>query len=415
MKIKKDFDFSGNRIEGIHKLHDYPAMLVPNIVEKIIKEYAEKNDVIFDPFGGSGTVAVCANRLGHNAISNDINPLARFIMKVKTTKLDLLKLTRKFDAVNELLNNTEDFSDAQEFLPQGRFFENWYTKEVLLKLSYIREIINKFYDADVKDFFMLCFLQTARKCSLQRQGEFKMYKISPEKRKNYNPDAVKIFLEILKINFEIMKKDILEKENAINKDCSTKIINFRTDEGFLQEYNNAVDLVITSPPYGDSATTVDYEQFSRFANEWLEIEKPEKLHKKMLGGKTIKEEIAFGIPELDAAISKISSVKRRHEVITFYRDYKKSISNIGKTLKRGGIVCFVVANRTVGGIILTTDTVTEEMLKEEGFCFIEKFEREIQRKRIPLKNSPSNEKGNKQSTMTKEYIIVMKKQENEKL
>ena len=121
------------------------------------------------------------------------------------------------------------------------------------------------------------------------------------------------------------------------------------------------------------------------------------------------------MPELYAAISKISSVKRRHEVITFYRDYKKSISNIGKTLKRGGIVCFVVANRTVGGIILPTDTVTEEMLKEEGFCFIEKFEREIQRKRIPLKNSPSNEKGNKQSTMTKEYIIVMKKQENEKL
>lgn len=412
---EKDFCFSGSRIKGIHKLHDYPAMLVPDLVEKIIRKYASENDTIFDPFGGSGTVAVCANKLGHNTISNDINPLARFITKVKTTKLDLLKLTRKFDAVNELLNNTEDFSDAQEFLPQGRFFENWYTKEVLLKLSYIREIINKFYDADVKDFFMLCFLQTARKCSLQRQGEFKMYKIPAEKRENYNPNAVKIFLEILKINFEIMKKDILEKENADNKNCFTKIINFRADEEFPQEYNNAVDLVITSPPYGDSTTTVAYEQFSRFANEWLGIEEAKKLHSKMLGGRIIREEIAFGIPELDAAISKISSVKRRHEVITFYRDYKKSISNIGKTLKRGGIVCFVVANRTVGGIILPTDTVTEEMLKEEGFCFIEKFEREIQRKRIPLKNSPSNEKGNKQSTMTKEYIIVMKKQENEKL
>ena len=406
---EKDFDFSDNKIEGIHKLHDYPAMLVPDLVEKIIREYASENDTIFDPFGGSGTVAVCANRLGHNAISNDINPLARFITKVKTTKLDLFKLTRKFDAVTELLNNTENFSDAEEFLPQGIFFKNWYSKEVLLKLSYIKEIIDKFYDTDIKDFFMLCFLQTARKCSLQRQGEFKMYKISPEKRKNYNPDPVKIFLEILKINFEIIKKDILEKENATNKNCSTKIINFRADEGFSQEYNNAVDLIITSPPYGDSATTVAYEQFSRFANEWMKIEKPEKLHKKMLGGKIIKEEIAFGIPELDNAISKISSVKRRHEVITFYRDYKKSISNIAKTLKKGGVACFVVANRTVSGIILPTDTVTEEMLKEEGFCFIEKFEREIQRKRMPLKNSPSNEKGNKQSTMSKEYIIIMKK------
>ena len=278
-----------------------------------------------------------------------------------------------------------------------------------MKLCYIREIINKFYDADVKDFFMLCFLQTARKCSLQRQGEFKMYKISPEKRKNYNPDAVKIFLEILKINFEIMKKDILEKENAINKDCSTKIINFRTDEGFPQEYNNAVDLVITSPPYGDSATTVAYEQFSRFANEWLEIEKPEKLHKKMLGGKTIKEEIAFEIPELDNAISKISSVKRRHEVITFYRDYKKSISNIGKTLKRGGIVCFVVANRTVGGVILPTDLATIKMFEENEFELIDKFERNINRKRMPLKNSPTNQKGKKQETMLKEHIIIMQK------
>ena len=204
MKIKKDFDFSDSKIDGIHKLHDYPAMLVPDLVEKIIREHACENDIIFDPFGGSGTVAVCTNFLGHNAISNDINPLARFITKVKTTKLDPLKLTRKFDAVTELLNNTEDFSDAEEFLPQRIFFKNWYSKEVFLKLCYIREIINKFYDADVKDFFMLCFLQTARKCSLQRQGEFKMYKISPEKRKNYNPDAVKIFLKILKINF-VMK------------------------------------------------------------------------------------------------------------------------------------------------------------------------------------------------------------------
>lgn len=63
----------------------------------------------------------------------------------------------------------------------------------------------------------------------------------------------------------------------------------------------------------------------------------------------------------------------------------------------------------MSGIILPTDTATEEMLKEEGFHLIEKFERKIQRKRMPSKNSPSNKKGNKQSTMSKEYIIIMKK------
>ena len=51
MKIKKDFDFSDSKINGIHKLHNYPAMLVPDLVEKIIREYASVNDTIFDPFG----------------------------------------------------------------------------------------------------------------------------------------------------------------------------------------------------------------------------------------------------------------------------------------------------------------------------------------------------------------------------
>lgn len=406
---EKDFDFSGSKIEGIHKLHDYPAMLVPDLVEKIIREYAQENDVIFDPFGGSGTVAVCANKLGHNAISNDINPLANFITKVKTTQLDLLKLTRKVDAVSEILKNVEIFEEAEEFIMQGEHFENWYSREALLKLSWIRELISKIYDKDIKDFFMLCFLQTARKCSLQRQGEFKMYKISPEKRKNYNPDAVKIFLEILKINFEIMKKDILEKENADNKNCSTKIINFRADEEFPQEYNDAINMVITSPPYGDTSTTVAYEQFSRFANEWLEIENPAKLHKKMLGGTKIREEINFGIPELDTAISQISSTKRRYEVAAFYLDYRKSISNISKILKRNGKLCFVVANRTVGGIILPTDVATIKMFEQNGFELIDKFERNIHRKRMPSKNSPSNQRGKKQETMLKEHIIIMMK------
>lgn len=168
-------------------------------------------------------------------------------------------------------------------------------------------------------------------------------------------------------------------------------------------------MVITSPPYGDTKTTVAYEQFSRFANEWLEIENPAKLHKEMLGGTKICEEINFGILELDSAISRISSIKRRYEVAAFYLDYKKSISNISKILKRKGKLCFVVANRTVGGIILPTDEATIKMFEENGFELIDKFERNIHRKRMPLKNSPTNKKGQKQETMLKEHIIIMEK------
>jgi len=33
--------------------------------------------------------------------------------------------------------------------------------------------------------------------------------------------------------------------------------------------DESVDIVITSPPYGDSRTTVAYGQYSRFSLEWL--------------------------------------------------------------------------------------------------------------------------------------------------
>ena len=48
------------------------------------------------------------------------------------------------------------------------------------------------------------------------------------------------------------------------------------------------DIILTSPPYGDSRTTVAYGQFSTFINEWLGFKEARKLDKQLLGGKVDK-------------------------------------------------------------------------------------------------------------------------------
>ncbi|XZJ61947.1 hypothetical protein ACSXEL_17120 (plasmid) [Clostridium perfringens] len=51
---------------------------------------------------------------------------------------------------------------------------------------------------------------------------------------------------------------------------------------------NSFDLLITSPPYGDSKTTVAYGQFSRLSLQWLNLEmemEVNQLDNVMLGGK----------------------------------------------------------------------------------------------------------------------------------
>lgn len=80
-----------------HGFHKYPAKFFPELPRWLIKRYSKENDLILDPFSGSGTVNVEALLIKRNSIGIDVDPFSRFISKVKTTPLpvDELENTRK--------------------------------------------------------------------------------------------------------------------------------------------------------------------------------------------------------------------------------------------------------------------------------------------------------------------------------
>ena len=102
-------------------------------------------------------------------------------------------------------------------------------------------------------------------------------------------------------------------------------------------------------------------------------------------------------------------IKRYYEVISFLEDYEMSISNVSKKIRKGGRVCFVVGNRTVKGVQIPLDFFTAEKFEANGFKLDEIIVRNIPSKRMPSKNSPTNEKGKLVSTMTFEYIVILTK------
>jgi len=171
---------------------------------------------------------------------------------------------------------------------------------------------------------------------------------------------------------------------------------------------NSVDIVITSPPYGDSRTTVAYGQYSRLSSEWLGI-LDKNIYKESIGGEKINSIHSFGYAPLDNSIKKISSInlKRCLEVASFYIDLEKSIKNVSSVIKKGGYACYVVANRKVLGISLPTDKSIKYFFEENGFSHVNTFSRIIPNKRMPLKNSPTNVAGKTEETMNREYIIIM--------
>lgn len=84
----------GTRRTGTaHEFYRYPARFPPSFAEEVIAAFSEPGDVVLDPYVGGGTTLVAAQALGRRSIGADINPLATFVTRVKTTRLSPTEIT----------------------------------------------------------------------------------------------------------------------------------------------------------------------------------------------------------------------------------------------------------------------------------------------------------------------------------
>ena len=172
---------------------------------------------------------------------------------------------------------------------------------------------------------------------------------------------------------------------------------------------NSVDLVVTSPPYGDSHTTVAYGQFSKYSLLWLGYSKERALEvdKQSIGGR--RNSVALESRTLEKTVQKIRGKKRAEEVCDFFIDLHRCLEKISGVMKSGEYACFVLGNRTVSKVKVPTDKILVEIGKELRLEHKTTIQREIPSKRIPWKSSPSNIPGDKVDTISKESIVVLNK------
>lgn len=410
---KKYIDFSwdfvgANTKQFTHCYHNYPAMMIPQIAERILAKYGAGSHTLFDPYCGTGTSLVEANLKGINAIGTDLNPLARLIAKTKTTKINLQVLDLYLKDFNDytfspIFNSNNKLSIV---IPQINNIDFWFDKGVQEKLAGIKTFIDKIEDESISNFFKIAFSETVRESSFTRNSEFKLFRMTAEQIKKFSPDVFGLMQSKLARNYKGLKAFLAQKQSA-----NSQIYDFNTSNEIQHIEAESIDIVLTSPPYGDSRTTVAYGQFSRLANEWLGVKNANQVDNDLMGGRRQKEVCNFDSFLLTQSLEKIALAdeKRAKEVAWFYYDYQKSIQNVTKTIKKGGYACYVVGNRKVKGEVLPTDDITKYFFEECGFLHIETIIRNIPNKRMPSKNSPTNIIGKKDETMNNEYIVIMKK------
>ena len=407
MATERDWTFRGADTRRLtHGIHPYPAMMIPQIAGKLLDNYGGGAKMMFDPYCGTGSSLLEANVRGINAAGADLNPLARLIARVKTTPLDCQKTALCIRDMNgklfhARLSKTED-------APPMKNIDFWFDRKTQDELAVVRGHAEEIADADIRRFFLVAFAETVRECSYTRNGEFKMYRMTAAQREKFSPDVFGAFMAKLARNFAGM-----QKYAEIKRPGKTRVFEFdaAAETPPAQLPPECADIAVTSPPYGDSRTTVAYGQFSRLANEWLRHRDAAAIDRKLMGGRPSKIAAPLGCQKLDDAVGRIGEAHpiRAREIRGFYEDYRRSVASVARILKPGGFACYVVGNRKSKGVVLPTDEATKAYFAENGFKFVAAFARDIPNKRMPSKNSPSNVAGKNDTTMQREHIIVMRK------
>ena len=443
--------------EYTHGIHNYPAVMVAPIsrnIIKLMKSYTTINSLL-DPFSGSGTVLV-EGMLANipNIAGNDINPLALFISQAKTKILDLKELNKEIENLKGRLNNKEKLyrknienidndlkkqynlnftskdnwgSNAYEYLqkycnenkinlniPNFKNIGYWFKPKVIISLSIIKEEVLKIKNLDIRNYILVSFSESIRLVSNRRNGEFKLFRMQSEKVEQFSPNVFYEFFKIVDRNKEKMQEFI---DKVGDNKSTVKIFSDNACE-LNNVPNNEYDLIITSPPYGDSRTTVAYGEYSRLSLQWLNLyELTDKeilrVDKTLMGGAKFNKGFEMNLKSetLKKSLDVIKELdsKRAGDVYSFYKDLDSAIEKISLKTKKGGYQFWVVGNRTVKNELLKTDEIISELAEQYNLETIYTINRNIPNKVMPSLNSPTNEIGKKVTTMTMEHIVILKK------
>ena len=391
--------------EYTHCFHTYPAMMIPQIARKLLKEYGIEGGWLLDPYCGTGTSLVEASLFGMHSTGCDINPLVRLIATVKLSPVCLSALDETLSKLNKNLFQIEcrESNLPNAPIPNIPNLTYWFSDEVIRTLACLRAGISRVKDKALQNFILVAFSETVREVSYTRNGEFKLYRMPTNKLKDFKPDVLGIFSKKLSRNRQGLASYLGKR-----KDVKVSVSMANTVQGELPTPRppEGYDIVITSPPYGDSQTTVAYGQFSRLAAEWIELPNARKVDKIAMGGIRSKETLV-GSP-VSSTVEKIRLIdeKRAKEVSAFYIDLERSISSIAKACSPHATICYVVGNRRVKGVVLPTDEFVVDAFRQHGFVHKATMVRNIPNKRMPKKNSPSNIAGETSTTMLEENIVI---------
>jgi site-specific DNA-methyltransferase (cytosine-N4-specific) len=360
----------------LNRIHPYPAMIADDFALRAAMRYVKEGSVVLDPFCGTGRTLYAAASFGAECFGIDINPVAVMIAQAKNV--------RAIPVMPELALLKRSYENSRFSLQPGRKVK-WFSKPVERELNWIIAWINSLsVELNVRVALACVLSATVREVSFCRKRQWKLHRMSARARCGFRPSALKVFKRRLEGVAGDLNKATLGGNVTIAKGDACKLRRVVKDHALPDSY----DVIFTSPPYGDSRSTVGYGGMSSMCLGVLQhidhldlaFQSGQAIDSQCLGGKNTAGRSYRDTNKYWRGSSESREFVR---VGAFLQDLASTCKEIAALSHIGTKVILVVSRRCVRRRRLYIDHFLEDELGKHGFQLVENARRCIEGKQTP--------------------------------
>ena len=242
----------------LHEICSYIAMYPAKLVNKLIQDYTDEGDSIYDPFSGRGTTLLEARLLNRKAYASDLNPLSYVITKSKTHSLNKNKIFSRIEQFEKEYRAAEISVNPNDY----DYMKTYFSDSVYKQLCFFKESLGKNWKSlnNMDTFILACLLGILHGPS-RKDGTSLFLSISMSNTNSMSKNYVDNYVKKHSLTFP-KNENIFEKlKEKVKKSFSDFkfYLNKKYPIGKIKVCNaldchknfgrTKFDCIITSPPY----------------------------------------------------------------------------------------------------------------------------------------------------------------------
>lgn len=393
-----------------HGYHRYPAKFLPDVVRKLIEDYAQGSNMIADLFAGCGTTLVEAKIHGIFSVGTDINPVAQLITKVKTTPLAPEALLQAYNTLTGLFDEYNEANFAE--IKKHERIDYWFTQSQKAKIAFLYDkVFHLNVDDDIRDFFYVCISHILKNCSWWLQSGTKPQRDMKKELTNPFDEFCRHCNKMIGWNENFYNE--LSRRGYLNTSCDIQL----DDARHTSIPSGSINAIITSPPY---VTSYEYADIHQLTAYWMEyISDIHEFRKKFIGSSySGNSSLTVNDSKQAQKIVDDLSKKSKHiacDVAQYFNDMQEVAKEMHRVLAPNGHACIVIGNTKIKEVQIKSAEVFFEFLRNAGLNKVEIIKRSIPHKLMPTLRDKNTGRFTKQDNPNckkvypNEYIIIMKK------